>query len=77
MAEDTQDASGRNGPVGEPEPALRGGGFPLPGLKYRWGEPEDLVGAAVFLSSEASQFVTGVALPVDGGYSVADRLLPE
>lgn len=43
----------------------------------RWGEPEDLVGAAVFLSSPASDFVTGVALPVDGGYAIADRLLPE
>ena len=36
----------------------------------RWGEPEDLAGVAVFLASKASDFVTGVALPVDGGYSV-------
>jgi len=36
----------------------------------RWGQPEDLAGAAVFLASRASDFVTGVALPVDGGYSV-------
>lgn len=43
----------------------------------RWGEPDDLVGAAVFLASRASDFVTGVALPVDGGYAVADRFLPE
>jgi 2-deoxy-D-gluconate 3-dehydrogenase len=35
----------------------------------RWGRPVDLVGAAVFLASRASDFVTGVALPVDGGYS--------
>lgn len=35
----------------------------------RWGEPEDLQGAAIFLSATASDFVTGVALPVDGGYS--------
>ncbi len=35
----------------------------------RWGEPDDLAGAAVFLCSAASDFVTGVALPVDGGYS--------
>jgi len=34
---------------------------------------EDLVGAAIFLASPASDFVTGVVLPVDGGYSVADR----
>jgi 2-deoxy-D-gluconate 3-dehydrogenase len=35
----------------------------------RWGEPRDLQGAAIFLASPASDFVTGVALPVDGGYS--------
>jgi len=43
----------------------------------RWGEPEDLVGAAVFFAAPASDFVTGTALPVDGGYAVADRQLPE
>jgi 2-deoxy-D-gluconate 3-dehydrogenase len=37
----------------------------------RWGEPEDLAGAAVFLCSAASDYVTGVALPVDGGFSVS------
>jgi 2-dehydro-3-deoxy-D-gluconate 5-dehydrogenase len=36
----------------------------------RWGEPNDLSGVAVFLSSQASDFVTGTAIPVDGGYSV-------
>jgi len=36
----------------------------------RWGEPADLMGAAVFLASAASDFVTGVALPVDGGFSI-------
>jgi 2-deoxy-D-gluconate 3-dehydrogenase len=35
----------------------------------RWGAPEDLAGIAVFLSSAASDFITGVAIPVDGGYS--------
>ena len=35
----------------------------------RWGEPEDLSGIAVFLCSKASDFVTGTAIPVDGGYS--------
>jgi 2-deoxy-D-gluconate 3-dehydrogenase len=35
----------------------------------RWGDPEDLAGAAVFLCSPASNFVTGTALPVDGGFS--------
>ncbi len=36
----------------------------------RWGEPEDLAGTAVFLASRASDYVTGTAIPVDGGYSV-------
>jgi 2-dehydro-3-deoxy-D-gluconate 5-dehydrogenase len=35
----------------------------------RWGEPEDFAGIAVFLASAASDFVTGAAIPVDGGYS--------
>src|SRR5438876_2565743 len=35
----------------------------------RWGAPEDLAGVAVFLSGSSSDFVTGVAIPVDGGYS--------
>jgi 2-dehydro-3-deoxy-D-gluconate 5-dehydrogenase len=35
----------------------------------RWGKPEDLGGIAVFLASAASDFVTGSAIPVDGGYS--------
>jgi 2-deoxy-D-gluconate 3-dehydrogenase len=36
----------------------------------RWGRPEDLGGAAVFLASAASDFVTGVTIPVDGGYRI-------
>lgn len=39
----------------------------------RLGLPDDLVGAAVFLCAPASDFITGVALAVDGGYAVADR----
>lgn len=34
----------------------------------RWGRPEDLAGATVFLASAASDYVTGVVLPVDGGW---------
>jgi len=37
----------------------------------RWGSPADFEGLAVFFASAASDFVTGTALPVDGGYSVA------
>src|SRR5437879_3560205 len=36
----------------------------------RWGTIEDMAGVAVFLASPASDFVTGTAIPVDGGYSV-------
>jgi 2-dehydro-3-deoxy-D-gluconate 5-dehydrogenase len=36
----------------------------------RWGVPDDFAGIAVFLASPASDFVTGTAIPVDGGYSV-------
>jgi 2-deoxy-D-gluconate 3-dehydrogenase len=41
----------------------------------RWGRPEDLVGAAIFLASAASDYVTGVQLPVDGGYAVTERFI--
>jgi 2-deoxy-D-gluconate 3-dehydrogenase len=41
----------------------------------RWGQPTDMGGAVVFLASAASDFVNGVALPVDGGYAVTDRFL--
>lgn len=36
----------------------------------RWATPDDIAGAAVFLASPAAAFVTGVVLPVDGGYLV-------
>ena len=35
----------------------------------RFGDPDDLVGTAVWLASDASRFVTGVVVPVDGGYA--------
>jgi NAD(P)-dependent dehydrogenase (short-subunit alcohol dehydrogenase family) len=37
----------------------------------RFGEVEDLIGAALFLASSASDYTTGIVLTVDGGYSVA------
>ena len=36
----------------------------------RWGEPEDLVGVTVFLSSEASSYITGQDIYVDGGWLI-------
>ncbi|MBV9248535.1 MAG: SDR family oxidoreductase, partial [Acetobacteraceae bacterium] len=36
----------------------------------RWGVPQDLAGIAAFLASSASDFITGTAIPVDGGYSI-------
>jgi 2-deoxy-D-gluconate 3-dehydrogenase len=36
----------------------------------RWGDAADFAGIAVFLASPASDFLTGTAIPVDGGYSV-------
>jgi 2-deoxy-D-gluconate 3-dehydrogenase len=34
----------------------------------RWGEPEDVAGAAVFLSSSASDYIHGHILVIDGGW---------
>lgn len=37
----------------------------------RWGEPEDVAGAAVFFASDLARHVTGAALPVDGGFTIS------
>jgi 2-deoxy-D-gluconate 3-dehydrogenase len=37
----------------------------------RWGIPADMAGIAMFLASPASDFITGTAIPVDGGYAAA------
>ena len=36
----------------------------------RWGQPEEIAGTAVYLASQASDFVTGVTIRVDGGYAI-------
>ncbi len=38
-----------------------------------WGDPSDIAGATLFLSSPAARFITGTSLAVDGGYSAIDR----
>ena len=57
----------------------RRGRVEMPGLNERvmartpagrWGLPDDFAGIAVFLASPASNFITGTAIPVDGGYSI-------
>ncbi|MEE9431710.1 MAG: SDR family oxidoreductase [Melioribacteraceae bacterium] len=35
----------------------------------KFGEPEDLIGATLFLLSDSSKFITGVVLPIDGGFN--------
>ena len=57
----------RGGSTGEPDTELEADIRRLTPLQ-RSGEPAEFAGPAVFLASDASSFVTGVVLPVDGGY---------
>lgn len=43
----------------------------------RWGNADDVVGAAIFLASSASDFVTGTSISVDGGFSITKQLNDE
>jgi NAD(P)-dependent dehydrogenase (short-subunit alcohol dehydrogenase family) len=43
----------------------------------RYGETHELGGAAIFLASQASSYVTGISILVDGGYSAALRGLDD
>lgn len=40
-----------------------------PAAVGRYGEPADLIGPLVWLLSDASKFVTGIIVPIDGGFS--------
>ena len=42
----------------------------------RWGRSQELAAAALFLASDESSFVTGAAIPVDGGYTAGGPPLP-
>lgn len=51
----------------EPPPGV----FRLPGIPMdRWGVSDEIAAAALFLASDEASYVTGVLMPVDGGYSV-------
>jgi NAD(P)-dependent dehydrogenase (short-subunit alcohol dehydrogenase family) len=49
-----------------PEDGFRLAGIPLD----RWGLPLDIANAALFLASDEARYITGVVLPVDGGYCI-------
>ena len=59
LTQPLQDDPARSGPILARTPLAR------------WGTPEDVAGPVLFLASTAARFVTGVILPVDGGYLVA------
>jgi NAD(P)-dependent dehydrogenase (short-subunit alcohol dehydrogenase family) len=54
--------------AGDDEPPPAGGDQAPPQPMQRWGLPRELAAAALFLASDESSFVTGAAIPVDGGY---------
>jgi NAD(P)-dependent dehydrogenase (short-subunit alcohol dehydrogenase family) len=59
LTQPLQDDPARSGPILERTPL------------GRWGTPDDVAQAVLFLCSPAARFITGVILPVDGGYLVA------
>lgn len=59
---------------GPPEAEIPDGAH-LPTPMARWGEPAELAAAALFLAGNEASFITGAALPVDGGYSASGPML--
>lgn len=58
-------------PMSEDNPLPPDGGFRLPGIPLdRWGLATDIASAALFLASDEASYITGVTLPVDGGYCI-------
>ena len=51
------------------DPAAAEAAFAAMSPMNRIGQPEEIAAAALFFASDASSFVTGAALPVDGGYT--------
>ena len=52
-----------------PDPEKAAAEFRQAHLLGRLGEPQEIAAAALWLASDASTFVTGAAIPIDGGYT--------
>ena len=58
-------------PMSADNPIPPADGFRLPGIPLdRWGLATDIAAAALFLASDEASYITGVTLPVDGGYCI-------
>ncbi len=58
-------------PASKDNPIPPADGFRLPGIPMdRWGTAKDIANAALFLASDEANYITGVILPVDGGYCI-------